>query len=110
RPGTLTGPAGMGTTPRALRSAAELAATVADGVFWVPLGALADSSLVASEIAQAIGAPDDLGAFLRDRELVLLLDNFEHLLGAAATVADLLATAPSLHVLATSRAPLRISG
>ncbi len=107
---TITGPGGMGKTRLALQVAAELVGTVADGVFWVPLGALADSSLVASEIAQAIGAPDDLGAFLRDRELVLLLDNFEHLLGAAATVADLLATAPSLHVLATSRAPLRISG
>ena len=107
---TITGPGGTGKTRLALQVAAELVGSVADGVFWVPLGALADSSLVASEIAQAIGAPDDLGAFLRDRELVLLLDNFEHLLGAAATVADLLATAPSLRVLATSRAPLRISG
>ena len=107
---TITGPGGTGKTRLALQVAAELVGSVADGVFWVPLGALADSSLVASEIAQAIGAPDDLGGFLRDRELVLLLDNFEHLLGAAATVADLLATAPSLRVLATSRAPLRISG
>ena len=107
---TITGPGGTGKTRLALQVAAELVGSVADGVFWVPLGALADSSLVASEIAQAIGAPDDLGAFLRDREVVLLLDNFEHLLGAAATVADLLATAPSLRVLATSRAPLRISG
>ena len=107
---TITGPGGTGKTRLALQVAAELVGSVADGVFWVPLGALADSSLVASEIAQAIGAPDDLGAFLRDRELMLLLDNFEHLLGAAVTVADLLATAPSLRVLATSRAPLRISG
>jgi predicted ATPase/class 3 adenylate cyclase len=107
---TITGPGGTGKTRLALQVAAELVGSVADGVFWVPLGALADSSLVASEIAQAIGAPDDLGAFLRDRELVLLLDNFEHLLGAAATVADLLAAAPNLRVLATSRAPLRISG
>ena len=60
--------------------------------------------------AQAIGAPDDLGGFLRGRELVLLLDNFEHLLAAAPAVAGLLATAASLRVLATSRAPLRISG
>ena len=107
---TITGPGGTGKTRLALQVAAELVGSVADGVFWVPLGALADSSLVASEIAQAIGAPDDLGAFLRDRELMLVLDNFEHLLGAAATVADLLATAPSLRMLATSRAPLRISG
>jgi predicted ATPase/class 3 adenylate cyclase len=107
---TITGAGGTGKTRMALQVAAELVGTVADGVFWVPLGALADSSLVASEIAQAIGAPDDLGAFLRDRELLLLLDNFEHLLDAAATIADLLARAPHLHVLATSRAPLRISG
>ena len=65
---------------------------------------------MSTEIAQAIGAPDDLGGFLRGRELVLLLDNFEHLLDAAPTVADLLATAAGLRVLATSRAPLRISG
>ena len=107
---TITGPGGTGKTRLALQVAAELVGSVADGVFWVPLGALADSSLVAGEIAQAIGARDDLGAFLRERELVLLLDNFEHLLGAATTVADLLATAPRLRVLATSRAPLRVSG
>jgi predicted ATPase/class 3 adenylate cyclase len=107
---TITGPGGTGKTRLALQVAAELVGTVGDGVFWVPLGALADSALVAGEIAQAIGARDDLSAFLRDRELVLLLDNFEHLLGAAATVADLLATSPGLRVLATSRAPLRISG
>ena len=59
---TITGPGGTGKTRLALQVAAELVGTVADGVFWVPLGALADPSLVASEIAQAIGAPDDLGA------------------------------------------------
>ena len=107
---TITGPGGTGKTRLALQVAAELVGTVSDGVFWVALGSLTDPGLVSSEIAQAIGAPDDLGGFLRDRELVLLLDNFEHLLDAAATVADLLATAAGLRVLATSRAPLRISG
>jgi predicted ATPase/class 3 adenylate cyclase len=107
---TVTGPGGTGKTRLALQVAAELVGTVPDGVFWVPLAPLTDPALVATEIAQAMGAPDDLGAFLRGRELVLLLDNFEHLLDAAATVADLVARAPGLHVLATSRAPLRISG
>ncbi len=107
---TITGPGGIGKTRLALQIAAELVGTVSDGVFWVPLGALTDSALVSTEIARAIDAPDDLRGFLRDRELVLLLDNFEHLLTAAATVADLLAAAAGLRVLATSRAPLRISG
>jgi predicted ATPase/class 3 adenylate cyclase len=107
---TITGPGGTGKTRLALQVAAELVGTVSDGVFWVALGPLTDAGLVSTEIAHAIGAPDELGGFLRDRELVLLLDNFEHLLAAAAIVADLLATAAGLRVLATSRAPLRISG
>src|SRR5204863_2687710 len=107
---TVTGPGGTGKTRLALQVAAELVGAVSDGVFWVALGPLTDPALVPTEIAQAIGAPDDLGGFLRGRELVLLLDNFEHLLEAAPTVADLLATATGLRVLATSRAPLRISG
>jgi predicted ATPase/class 3 adenylate cyclase len=107
---TITGPGGTGKTRLALQVAAELVGTTADGVFWVALASLSDPALVPTEIAQAIGAPDDLGGFLRDRELVLLLDNFEHLLGAATTVADLMASAAGLRALATSRAPLRISG
>ena len=107
---TLTGPGGAGKTRLALQAAAELVGTVSDGVFWVGLGSLTDPDLVPTEIAQAIGAPDDLGGFLRDRELVLLLDNFEHLLAAAPTVAELLGAARGLRVLVTSRAPLRISG
>jgi predicted ATPase/class 3 adenylate cyclase len=106
----ITGPGGTGKTRLALQVAAELVGTVSDGVFWVPLASLTDADLVASEIAQAIGAPDDLNGFLRDRELVLLLDNFEHLLCAAPTVAGLLAGAAGLRLLVTSRAPLRVSG
>jgi predicted ATPase/class 3 adenylate cyclase len=107
---TVTGPGGTGKTRLALQVAAELVGTAPDGVFWVPLGPLTDPGLVATEIAQAIGAPDDLTGFVRGRGLVLLLDNFEHLLDAAPTVAELLAAAPGLRVLATSRAPLRIAG
>ncbi|HLF69120.1 MAG TPA: adenylate/guanylate cyclase domain-containing protein [Gaiellaceae bacterium] len=106
---TVTGPGGTGKTRFALQVAAELVGTLADGVFWVPLAALADPELVRAEIAQAVGAPDELAGFLRDRELLLLLDNFEHLLDAAGTLGELLAGASRLRVLVTSRAPLRIS-
>lgn len=107
---TICGPGGIGKTRLALQVAAELVGTVSDGIFWVALGSLTDPSLVATEVAQTIGAPDDLGGFLRDRELVLLLDNFEHLLSAAPTIADLMAGAAGLRVLVTSRAPLRVTG
>jgi predicted ATPase len=79
-------------------------------VFWVPLGGLSDPELVPTEVAQTIGAPDDLAGFLRGRELLLLLDNFEHLLDAAPDVARFLASSSALRVLVTSRAPLRVSG
>ena len=62
---TLTGPGGTGKTRLALQVAAELVGTYRDGVFWAPLVGLSDPDLVPSEIAQAIGAPDDLAGFLR---------------------------------------------
>ncbi len=107
---TVTGPGGTGKTRLALQVAAELVGTLADGVFWVPLAGLADPELLPSEVAQAIGAPDDLEGFLRGRELLLLLDNFEHLLAAAPAVGAMLAGSSGLRVLVTSRAPLRVSG
>jgi predicted ATPase len=79
-------------------------------VFWVPLGGLSDPELVPTEVAQTIGAPDDLAGFLRGRELLLLLDNFEHLLDAAPAVSTVLASSADVRVLVTSRAPLRLSG
>ena len=107
---TVTGPGGTGKTRLALQVAAELDGTLRDGVFWVPLVGLSDSELVLSEIAQAVGAPDDLQGFLRGRELLLVLDTFEHLLAAAPAIADMLAPASGLRVLVTSRAPLRVYG
>lgn len=107
---TLTGPGGTGKTRLALQVAAELVGTQHDGVFWVPLAGLSDCELLSSEVAQTIGAPDDLAAFLRGKELLLLLDNFEHLLDAAPRVSALLAASDGLRVLVTSRAPLRVSG
>ena len=107
---TLTGPGGTGKTRLALQVAAELVGSRHDGIFWVPLAGLTDAELLPSEVAQTIGAPDDLTGFLRGRELLLLLDNFEHLLDAAPVVSSVLATCPRVQVLVTSRAPLRVTG
>ena len=106
---TITGPGGTGKTRLALQVAAELIGTLRDGVFWVPLASLSDPQLVSSEVAQAIGARDDLDGFLRGKELLILLDNFEHLLAAAPAVSAILAASKGLRVLVTSRAPLHVS-
>jgi predicted ATPase len=107
---TITGPGGTGKTRLALQVAAELIGTVADGVFWVPLASVSDPGLVVPEIAHTLPARDDLLGYLRGKQLVLLLDNFEHLVSAAAELTPLLAASDGLRVLVTSRAPLRLSG
>ena len=107
---TITGPGGTGKTRLALQVCAELVGVAKDGVFWVPLASLTEAELVIPEIAQALGAKDDLRGYLRDREVLLLLDNLEHLLDAAPALTELLRGAKGLRLLATSRAPLRISG
>jgi predicted ATPase/class 3 adenylate cyclase len=107
---TVTGPGGTGKTRVALQVAAELVGRLRDGVYWVPLAGLADPELLSSEVAQAIGAPDDVNRFLRGRELLLVLDSFEHLLAAAPVVSGMLAASARVHVLVTSRAPLRVTG
>jgi len=106
---TVTGPGGTGKTRLALQVAAELVGTLRDGVFWVPLAGLSDHELLSSEVAQAIGARDDLAGFLRGKELLILLDNFEHLLDAAPAVSTVLAASGGLRVLVTSRSPLHVS-
>jgi predicted ATPase len=107
---TVTGPGGTGKTRFALQGAAELVDVFSDGVFWVPLQALADAELVLPTVAQTVGARDNLPAFLAARQTLLLLDNLEHLLSAAPALADLLMRCPGLRLLVTSRAPLRIEG
>ena len=107
---TVTGPGGTGKTRLALQVAAELVGTLHDGVFWVSLAGLSDHELLPSEVARTVGAPDDLAGFLRGRELLVLLDNFEHLLDAAPTVSALLASSSGVRMLVTSRIPLRVSG
>jgi predicted ATPase/DNA-binding CsgD family transcriptional regulator/predicted negative regulator of RcsB-dependent stress response len=111
---TVTGPGGVGKTRLALAAAVTGEAAFADGSVFVPLAAINGPALVLPTIAQALDTReiaerplrDVLIATLRERHLLLVLDNFEHVLGAAADVLALLEGCPRLTVLATSRAPL----
>ena len=115
---TLTGPGGVGKTRLALHVADEARGLFDDGIVFVALAALRDPDLVAATIAGALGArdmggrslPESVRAYLRDKRLLLLLDNFEHVAAAAPLVADLLAACPGVVVLATSRAALHVRG
>jgi predicted ATPase/Tfp pilus assembly protein PilF len=107
---TLTGPGGSGKTRLALQACAAAAEEYDRGVWWVPLASLADPALVEPSAAQALGSKDTLSAAVGDHRLLLLLDNFEHLLGAASGVAEAIGSCPHLSVLVTSREPLHIDG
>ena len=113
RPGvrlvSLTGPGGSGKTRLALQAAAA-ADDYDRGVWWVPLASLADPMLVENAAAQALGSKDTLSAAVRTSGLLLVLDNFEHLLDAAADVAETIGSCPHLTVLVTSREPLHVDG
>jgi predicted ATPase/class 3 adenylate cyclase len=102
---TLTGPGGSGKTRLALQAAADLADRFVDGVWFVSLAAVTDGALIESTIAQVLGAGDELNDFLRDKNLLLLLDNLEQLLPGAAPVVAALQS----RVLATSRERLNVS-
>ena len=113
---TLTGPGGIGKTRLALQVAADLLPTFADGVFFANLAPLTDSELVIPTIAAALnvrevpGQPliQNLQTQLRDRQMLLLLDNFEQVIEAAVPINGLLDAAPGLKLLVTSRAVLRL--
>ncbi|HEX6622614.1 MAG TPA: alpha/beta fold hydrolase, partial [Pyrinomonadaceae bacterium] len=113
---TLTGAGGTGKTRLALAVARALAEDFGDGVFFVDLSELSGPELVASAIAQALGVKEAGGTplaealreTLRGRAALLVLDNFEHVGGAAPLVSELLAAAPRAKALATSRSPLRL--
>jgi predicted ATPase/DNA-binding XRE family transcriptional regulator len=115
---TLTGPGGVGKTRLALQVAQELAGTFADGVRLVDLTALRDPALVLTTVAQTLGLreigsrslAEGLAALLREKQLLLVLDNFEQVLEAASQVADLLGACPRSKALVTSRAVLHLSG
>jgi predicted ATPase len=115
---TLTGPAGVGKSRFGLEVAWRLRDHFPDGAFLVELGAVRDPSTVPSAIGRTLGIREEgdrplvvlLENALRERKLILLLDNFEHLLKAASLVTDLLAASPELRVLVTSRQPLHVRG
>lgn len=115
---TLTGPPGIGKTRLGLQVASEIQSSFADGVVFVALAPISDATFVAATIMRALGIKDtgnqsllaQLKAYLRAKQLLLVLDNFEHVLPAAPLIAELLEAAPHLKVMATSRALLQLYG
>jgi predicted ATPase/DNA-binding XRE family transcriptional regulator len=115
---TITGPGGVGKTRLALEVAGLSREAFTDGVVFVPLAPLRDPDLLASVLAKPLGIKDvgdrslldALKLHLEGKQMLLLLDNFEHLLQAVQVVAELSAACRGLTVLATSRASLRLSG
>ena len=115
---TLTGPGGVGKTRLALAVAEDLRTAFRDGVWFVSLAPLHDPGLVIPTIAHTRSIPeradrpilDRLIADLAGRHILLVLDNFEHVLDAASELAELLSSCPAVHLLVTSRAALHLRG
>ncbi len=115
---TLTGPGGIGKTSLAIELGRAWHDRVPDGVWFVPLEAIRDPSEVRTEIARSLGlfdgpdrpAADGLEGYVADRSLVLVIDNFEHVLDAARDVTAILRASPGSRIVVTSRAPLRVPG
>jgi transcriptional regulator with XRE-family HTH domain len=115
---SLTGPGGSGKTRLAIAVAIGMVDDFPDGVYFVDLSPLTDPDLVVPAITSAVGVRDFTGqpvlqalsAFLAPKRLLLVLDNCERVLAAAAEIVALLAVSPGLSVLATSREPLRVRG
>jgi non-specific serine/threonine protein kinase len=115
---TLTGPGGSGKTRLCIAVAAEVAGDYPDGVYFVPLAPVRDPGLVPSTIVQSIGLQDardvplieHLISQLRERQLLLVIDNFEHLLAGTPVVTRLLRETSAVRILVSSRSPLHVSG
>jgi len=115
---TLTGAGGSGKTRLSIQLAAEEAIDFPDGVYFVPLATIRDPGLVLPSLAQSLGLQeasdrpliDGLIGYLRERRTLVVMDNFEQLLTAAASVAEVLKGTTALRILVTSRTPLGVSG
>jgi predicted ATPase/transcriptional regulator with XRE-family HTH domain len=115
---TLTGVGGVGKTRLALEVASLLRPTFPDGVYFIPLASLSDPALVAVSMMQTLGLHERggrepsaiLSTFLRDKHILLLLDNFEHVLSAAEVLSLVLAACPKVKLVVTSRAVLQLRG
>lgn len=115
---TLTGPGGTGKTRLGIHVAGGVLERFLNGVFFVPIGPATEADNVPSEIARTLqlgdigqhDVVDALAAHVRDKSMLLLLDNFEHVLDAVPSIGRLLASAPRVKMIVTSRAPLRLSG
>ncbi len=115
---TLTGPGGTGKTRLAVAVAERLAEEIADEIHFVDLAAITQPELVMPTVAHVLDVADSsdrsgldaIRAHLGDRPTLIVLDNFEQVIGAAAQVAELLRACPALHLLVTSREPLRVTG
>ena len=115
---TVTGPGGIGKTRLALEVGRSAVDSFPDGVWLVKLSPVTDPNLIVPEIGRVVGAPDRaeglsaaaLQEHIGDRNMLLVLDNFEHLVAAAPVVGELLAACPNLKILVTSRAVLHLRG
>ena len=115
---TLTGPGGTGKSRLALEAAHKLRERFGSGAFFVALAPIRDPALVPAAIAEVLGVAqregetplEPLKDYLRDKQLLLFLDNFEQVTAAAGVVAELLEAAPRVRVIATSREALRVPG
>jgi predicted ATPase len=107
---TLSGPGGSGKTRLAIEAAADLVGEFKAGVFWFGLAPLRDPTLVTAIMAQTLGATKDLAQHIGEREMLLLLDNFEQVIDSAPDLAALVEACPNLRLLVTSRERLRVRG
>lgn len=114
---TFTGPPGVGKTRLALQVANDSSKKFADGAFFVQLATIRSPELVAATIAQIVDLsdaagplPELLSGYLRDKDLLLALDNFEHVMSATPLIVELLAACPKVRMIVTSRLALRLTG
>ena len=107
---TLSGPGGSGKSRLALETATELVPEFEAGVFWIELATLRDPALVTETVGRTLGSKNGLAEHVGDREMLLVLDNFEQVVEAAPQLGGLMTACPKLRCLVTSRELLRISG